>query len=107
MAKDIKVDELKQKMDKDESFVLIDVREPHEHEEFNVGGQLIPVGALSKRINEIEDQKEEEVIVYCRSGQRSGVAKTLLERAGFKNVRNLLGGMLDWTEHYGTERPQQ
>ena len=105
MAKDIKVDELKQKMDKDEPVVLIDVREPHEHEEFNIGGKLIPVGSLSSRMDEIEDQKEAEIVVYCRSGQRSGVAKTLLERAGYKNVRNLLGGMLDWADHYGTEQP--
>ncbi|NBC07629.1 MAG: rhodanese-like domain-containing protein [Bacteroidetes bacterium] len=104
MAKDIKVDELKQKMDKDEPVVLIDVREPHEHEAFNIGGKLIPVGSLSNRMDEIEDQKEAEIVVYCRSGQRSGVAKTLLERAGYKNVRNLLGGMLDWADHYGKEQ---
>ncbi|HKK79647.1 MAG TPA: rhodanese-like domain-containing protein [Phaeodactylibacter sp.] len=101
MAKDIKVDELKQKMDNGDSVVLIDVREPHEHEAFNIGGKLIPVGNLFNRMDEIEDHKETEVVVYCRSGQRSGVAKTLLERAGFKNVRNLLGGMLDWADHYG------
>jgi len=103
MAQDIKVTELKEKMDNQEDFVLIDVREPHEHEDFSIGGALIPVGSLVQRIDEIEDKKDQEVIVYCRSGQRSGVAKSLLERAGFTNVRNLLGGMLDWTEQYGAK----
>lgn len=100
MSKDIKTDELKQKMDAKENFVLIDVREPHEHDAFNVGGSLIPLGSLTSRLNELEDNKDDEVIVYCRSGQRSGVAKEVMQRAGFKNVRNLLGGMLDWQEKF-------
>jgi rhodanese-related sulfurtransferase len=100
MSKDIKTEELKQKMDAKEHFVLIDVREPHEHEAFNVGGSLIPLGSLANRLGELEDNKEDEVIVYCRSGQRSGVAKELMQRSGFKNVRNLLGGMLDWQERF-------
>jgi rhodanese-related sulfurtransferase len=103
MAQDITADQLKQKMDNNEDVVLIDVRETYEHEDFNIGGTLIPVGSIAKRISEIEDKKDQEVVVYCRSGQRSGVAKSLLERAGFTNVRNLLGGMLDWTEKFGTE----
>ena len=101
MAKDIDVKELKEKMDRGDDFLLIDVREPHEHQEFNVGGQLIPLSTLPTKIEALRPHEGEEVILYCRSGNRSGVAKQLMERAGFKVVRNLLGGMLDWQEVYG------
>lgn len=97
---DITVKELKEKIDRSEEFVLIDVREPHEHEEFSIGGSLIPLGNLPLQLDELEDQKEQEVIVYCRSGARSGMAKQLLLQAGFKKVRNVLGGMLDWKETF-------
>ena len=95
---DITPKELKEKMDRGDEFVLIDVREPHEHSEFNVGGQLIPLGTLPHRLFELNDHKEDEVIVYCRSGARGGRAKQYMQQSGYKNVRNLLGGMLAWKE---------
>lgn len=99
---DISVQELKQRLDAGESdFVLIDVREPYEHEEFNVGGQLIPVASIMTAIPDLEAHKNEEVVVYCRSGNRSGMAKNLLEASGFTNVRNLTGGMLSWQATFG------
>lgn len=97
---DINAQELKQKIDRGDEFVLIDVREPHEHEEFNVGGQLIPLGTLPSRVAELDDQKEQEVVVYCRSGGRSGQAQLFLKQAGFQHVRNLTGGMLAWKETF-------
>jgi rhodanese-related sulfurtransferase len=102
MAQDIHVQELKSKMDANEDFVLLDVREPNERAAFNIGGEFIPLGSLMGRMGELEQHKEDEVIVYCRSGNRSGLAKEFMERAGFKNVRNLLGGMMSWAENYGT-----
>lgn len=98
---DITVQELKQKIESGDDFVLIDVREPHEHEEFNVGGQLIPVGTFMAAIPDLEEHKTDEVVVYCRSGNRSSMAKHLLEASGFSNVRNLTGGMLAWRENFG------
>ena len=98
---DITVQQLKEKIDNQESFVLIDVREPWENEEFNIGGQLIPVGDLMAKIPDLEAHKEEEVVVYCRSGNRSGMAQALLQSAGFLNVRNLTGGMLHWQDVFG------
>ncbi len=83
------------------NFVLIDVREPHEHNEFNIGGQLVPVGTVMGAIPDLMEHKDEEVIVYCRSGQRSGMAKQLMIAAGFSNIKNLLGGMLAWRENFG------
>lgn len=100
---DINVKELKEKLEKEEAFVLIDVREPHEHEEFNIGGDLIPLGNFPGVINELEEHKDKEVVVYCRSGRRSAMAKQLFERSGFNNVRNLEGGILAWQENFGEE----
>jgi rhodanese-related sulfurtransferase len=99
---DITVQELKQRLEAgDNSFVLIDVREPYENSEFNIGGQLIPMGSVMGAIPELQAHKDEEVIVYCRSGNRSGMAKQLLVASGFTNVKNLLGGMLAWRENFG------
>jgi rhodanese-related sulfurtransferase len=102
---DITVSELKTKLDQKEKFVLIDVREKYEHQEFNIGGQLIPLGTLPNKLESLAPHKEEEVVLYCRSGNRSGVAQVLMQRAGFKNVRNLLGGMLDWVDTFGAQKP--
>ncbi len=97
---DITVQELKQKLDNKESFVLIDVREQHEYDEFNLGAKLIPLGRLMDAIADLSSHKDEEVIIYCRSGARSGMAQQLLQQAGFSNVRNVLGGVLAWQENF-------
>ncbi len=97
---DITVQELKERMDKGEAVHLIDVREPYEHEEFNIGGLLCPLGDVMRAIEEMEDHKSDEIIVYCRSGRRSDTAKQLMQQAGYQNVRNLLGGMLAWQEAF-------
>ena len=77
---------------------FIDVREPNEYEAFNLGARLIPLGNIPSSIQELEPYKDKEIVVHCRSGQRSGLAKRFLTKAGFSNVRNLLGGVLDWQE---------
>lgn len=97
---DITTVELKERLDKGEKLNLFDVREVHEFEEFNIGATLIPLGELPGRMGELEHLKNEEVIVHCRSGARSGNAKLFLEDAGFTNVRNVLGGMLDWRARF-------
>ncbi len=97
---DITTDELKQRMDAGEKLNLFDVRELHEYEEFNIGATLIPLGELPGRLSELENLKNEEVIVHCRSGARSGNAKMFLLDNGFTNVRNVLGGMLDWRSKF-------
>ena len=93
----ITVEELKARIDAGEKLNIVDVREPHENAEFNIGGPLIPLGKIQAlQIDELEDYKDDELIIYCRSGKRSGDACNILEAAGFKNVKNLVGGMLDW-----------
>ena len=95
----ITVEELKAKLDAGESIRLVDVREPHEHADFNIGGVLLPLGKVqTMQVDEIEDFKEEPVYVYCRSGNRSGQACLILDTMGFKNTINVTGGMLAWQE---------
>ena len=98
---DITVDELKIRLDKGEKVNLIDVREPYEYEEFNMGGRLIPLGTLAQAADELEDLKHAEVIVHCRSGARSASAKAYLQSLGFSNVRNLMGGAMEYQMRYG------
>lgn len=88
---------VKERMDAGELLNLLDVREPNEHAEFNIGGVLLPLGKIhTMQIEDIEDWRDKEVIVYCRSGNRSSQASLILEQLGFVNVVNLTGGMLDW-----------
>ena len=98
---DITVQELRQKLDSGEQFLLLDVREPWEYEEFNIGGKLVPVGSLINQMWELEEYKDQPVVVHCRSGARSAMAQGLLMANGFSNVRNLKGGMLAWLEAFG------
>ncbi len=98
---DINVQELKQKLDSKEEFVFIDVREVHENEEFNLGATLIPLGEIAGKLEDLADAKDKEVVVHCRSGARSGMAKSLMQQAGFSNVRNLEGGVLAWIDAFG------
>ena len=99
--KDITVEELKSRMDNEEDIFVIDVREPHEYEAYNIGAELIPLGTLLQSVDSLEDYKEEEIVLHCRSGARSGQAKEFLKAHGFTKARNLLGGMLTWQEKYG------
>ncbi len=100
----ISAEELKARLEAGETVHLVDVREPHEHEEFNIGGILHPLPKiLQADIDDIEALKEQEVILYCRSGNRSGQAAMMLETMGFSNTVNLTGGMLKWKELFGGE----
>ncbi|MHA8082394.1 rhodanese-like domain-containing protein [Aquirufa sp. A-Brett2-15D] len=93
---DITIDELKERMDKGEALHLFDVREEYEFDEFNIGAILIPLGELPDRLDEMVHLKNEEILIHCRSGARSGRAKDYLTAEGYTNVRNVLGGMVAW-----------
>jgi rhodanese-related sulfurtransferase len=98
----ISAEEVRERMQSGEKLNLVDVREPHENAEFNIGGVLVPLGRIqTMQIEEIEGLKEEEVICYCRSGQRSMQAAMMLQTFGFTDVKNLSGGMLGWKEKFG------
>ncbi len=95
----ITVNELKDRKDAGEELFILDVREPHEYAEVNMGALLLPLGnVLSMQIEPIEDWKDKEVIVHCRSGVRSMQACAVLEQMGFTNTKNLTGGILAWVE---------
>jgi len=102
---DITVQELSQKLESGEKFVFVDVREPWEYEEFNLNATLIPLGDLMNRSWELDEHKNEEIVVHCRSGGRSGMAQSLLTGMGFSNVRNLTGGVMAWKEAFGETKP--
>ena len=93
----ITVPELKARLQAGEKINLLDVREPDEYAEQNLNGVLIPLGkVLNGQIEEIEDWRDKEVIIHCRSGKRSFQACMILEQMGFSNVKNLEGGILAW-----------
>lgn len=98
----ITIEEVKERQDAGEKLHLIDVREPAETAEFNIGGIPFPLGKIqSMQTEDLEYLKNEEVICYCRSGNRSGIAALFLEQLGFTNTKNLTGGMLAWREKFG------
>ena len=90
---DITVNELRQRQEATEKLNIIDVREDWEHQENNIGGLNIPLGTVPTRLGELESMKEQELVVYCRTGNRSGKVKQFLQQQGFSKVRNLLGGI--------------
>lgn len=95
----ISVAEVKSRLQAGEQLHLVDVREPDEHAEFNIGGILVPMNKIqSMDYDDIENWKDEEVILYCRTGNRSTQACLFLEMSGFSNVKNLAGGMVAWQQ---------
>ena len=99
----IAVEELKNRLDANEQVHLLDVREPDERDAFHIGGKFLPLGhILTMQTEDIDDWKNEEVICYCRSGNRSMQAALMLETFGFTNIKNLAGGMNAWQEKFGS-----
>jgi rhodanese-related sulfurtransferase len=90
---DITPEEFIRRRDAGEKLNVLDVREEWEHEERNLNGLLIPLGTLPNSLEKIENWKDEEIIVHCRSGARSANAKNFLTTNGFNKVRNLIGGI--------------
>lgn len=89
--------DLKARLDQGEDIILLDVRQPEEHEEKNIPHSLlIPLNELPDRIDELEPYKGRVIIVYCRSGNRSGQAIQFLAASGYTKLKNLKGGMLSW-----------
>ena len=102
---EITVEELKAKTESGNPVYIIDVREPAEYAEVNMGAKLIPLGTImNMQVEDIEDLKGEELIVHCRSGMRSMQACIMLDQLGFKNTVNVKGGILAWLEKYGNTK---
>lgn len=100
--RNITVEELKNRIDAGEKLHIIDVREPAEYQEYNIGAKLIPLGKImGMELDELEDLKDEELIIHCKAGSRSMQACMMLEQAGFTNVVNVTGGVIAWKQKYG------
>ena len=96
--------ELKARLDRGDDLFILDVREPHEYQICNLGGQLIPLGELSRRMNELDSSRE--IVAHCRSGKRSAEAVEFLRSAGFRKVLNLKGGILAWSDEVDASVPK-
>ncbi len=92
--KEITVAELKKLKDSKANIQLIDVREEHELEICNIGGEHIAMGEVMDNLDKIS--KDKQVIIHCRSGARSGAICQVLESSGYNNVYNLKGGLIAW-----------
>ena len=92
----IRVEELKQRLDAGENLFLLDVRDEFEYEISNIGGQLIPLPELSQRLNELD--VNQKIVAVCKMGPRSVKAAEFLYNAGFNNVWSLTGGIHAWSD---------
>ncbi len=102
--KEITVQELKELKDSNADFQLIDVREPHEYDICEIGGELIPMADIPNHVDEIS--RDKKVVVHCRSGKRSGDMVLWLEKNhGFENLYNLKGGILAWAREIDPSMP--
>jgi len=99
--KEVTVQELKDMLDRNDEFQLIDVREPFEYEVSNLKGVNIPLSGIVIEADKID--RDKPVIIQCRSGKRSAQAVMLLEQQGFDNLANLKGGILAWKEEIDPE----
>ena len=93
---EIRVEELKRRLDAGENLFLLDVREELEYEISNIGGQLIPLPELSKRLDELDINSN--IVTICKMGPRGVKAAQLLHDAGFSHVWNLTGGIHAWSD---------
>jgi len=96
--------ELKSRLDRGDDLYILDVREPHEYQICNLHGHLIPLGELSRRVNELDSSRE--IVAHCRSGKRSAEAVEFLQKAGFRKIWNLKGGILAWSDEVDSSVPK-
>src|SRR6202162_2489807 len=96
--------DLKARQDRGDDLFILDVREPHEYQICNLNGKLIPLGELPRRVHELESSRE--MVVHCRSGKRSADAIQFLQKAGFKKLLNLRGGVLAWADDVDPTMPK-
>jgi len=96
--------ELKARLDHGDDVFILDVREPHEYQICQIGGHLIPLGDLPRRVNELDSSRE--IVAHCRSGKRSADAVAFLRQAGFRKIWNLKGGILAWSDEVDPRVPK-
>ncbi len=101
----IDANELKGKLDRGDDFLLLDVREPHEYQIARIpGSRLIPLGELPKHLDELD--RNADIVAHCKTGGRSQKAVDLLKANGFRNVRNMTGGITAWSDKVDPSVPK-
>jgi sulfur-carrier protein adenylyltransferase/sulfurtransferase len=95
---------LKAMLDRGDDVLVLDVREPHEYQICHLGGLVIPLNDLPKRLNELDSSRQ--IVCHCRSGVRSAKAVDFLQQVGFKKARNLKGGILAWADRVDPRMPK-
>ena len=93
---EIQAEELKHRLDHGDKLFLLDVRDEYEFEISNIGGHLIPLPQLSKRLSELS--ANEEIVAVCKHGPRGVKAVEFLQKHGFQRVSNLRGGIHAWSD---------
>jgi len=96
--------ELKARLDRGDDIYVLDVREPHEYQICNIHGHLIPLGELPQRVHELDSSRE--IVAHCKSGKRSAQAVEFLQKAGFRKISNLKGGILAWSDEVDPSVPK-
>ena len=94
---DLNAKQFYEMIQKEKDVIILDVRTPQEYQEGHISNAInIPVQILGQQLDKLNNFKDKKILVYCRSGHRSAIASQILDRAGFKNVYNLKGGLLEW-----------
>jgi rhodanese-related sulfurtransferase len=93
---EIRAEDLKRRLDAGENLFLLDVREEFEYETSNIGGHLIPLAELPRRVNELDASRK--IVAVCKMGPRGAKAVQFLSKAGFNQVWNLTGGIHAWSD---------
>jgi adenylyltransferase/sulfurtransferase len=101
---EIQPQELKRRLDAGEDIFILDVRERHEYQICNLGGHLIPLRDLPSRVNELDSSRQ--IVAHCKMGGRSAKAVEFLRQAGFRNVLNLAGGIMAWSDKVDPKVPK-
>jgi adenylyltransferase/sulfurtransferase len=102
---EVSVEELKAMRDRGDAFTLVDVREPREWAISDLPESVkIPLGTLPQSLDKLS--KDDAIVVYCRTGARSGNAVQFLQRMGFGKSRNLVGGINEWAERIDPSLPK-
>lgn len=93
---EIQAEDLKSRLDRGDKLFLLDVRDEYEFEISNIGGHLIPLAELPKRLDELNTRQE--IVAVCKMGPRGVKAVELLQQKGFRKVSNLRGGIHAWSD---------
>jgi rhodanese-related sulfurtransferase len=97
--------DLKKRLDRGDVLTVVDVREPNEYQINRINGSiLIPLGDIPRRYVELDPN--DEIIMQCKVGGRSGKAADFLRSKGYKKVWNLTGGILDWIDKVDPSQPK-